>query len=786
MIKFTKMHGIGNDYVYIDCTKKEIKNPNQLARYVSNRNFGVGSDGLILICKSEKADFKMRMFNSDGSEAEMCGNGIRCVSKFVYDKNLTDKKILTIETLGGIKTLELQTKEGKVETVKVDMGEPILEPKEIPVITKENPVKNLELFIYDKVFKFTCVSMGNPHAVTIVDDVRKFNVEKYGELVEVNDVFPKKTNVEFIEVIDRNKIKFRVWERGAGETLACGTGACAAVVSCVLNEITNNKVEVELLGGNLIIEWNKKNNHVYMTGPATTVFEGEIFDEKNLYKPIDRREYNMKLEDILKGIDNLKINGDTDINITKVTSDSRKIKENSMFVAIKGFETDGHKYIPDAIRKGVSAIIIEKGADVQKYEIPKNITVIESTNTRLTLALASANFYKNPSKRFDLIGITGTKGKTTTSYMIKNILEKAGKKVGLIGTIATYIGDKKIEDSERTTPESEHLQELFSKMVEEDVDTVVMEVSSQSLMLDRVAGCNFKYVLFTNFSEDHISAREHKDMEEYFNAKLKLFELCKNGSINIDDPKVCTIEDIMPNSNLLTYGIYKEADLKAENIQITNKEVTFDVTYNSEKENIKIGIPGEFTVYNALAAMSIALKLDVNMKIIKESLKNISVCGRSELVPNKLDIAIMIDYAHSPKSLENILTATKGYVKGRVISVFGCGGDRDAKKRPQMGEISGKIADYTIITSDNPRTEDPQLIVNQIEEGIKNTNGKYECIVDRVEAIEKAIRMANKDDVVILAGKGHEPYQEINHVKYPFDERIIVNEIIEKILSEKK
>ncbi len=786
MIKFTKMHGIGNDYVYIDCTKKEIKNPNQLARYVSNRNFGVGSDGLILICKSEKADFKMRMFNSDGSEAEMCGNGIRCVSKFVYDKNLTDKKILTIETLGGIKTLELHTKEGKVETVKVDMGEPILEPKEIPVITKENPVKNLELFIYDKVFKFTCVSMGNPHAVTIVDDVRKFDVEKYGELVEVNDVFPKKTNVEFIEVIDRNKIKFRVWERGAGETLACGTGACAAVVSCVLNEITNNKVEVELLGGNLIIEWNKKNNHVYMTGPATTVFEGEIFDEKNLYKPIDRREYNMKLEDILKGIDNLKINGDTDINITKVTSDSRKIKENSMFVAIKGFETDGHKYIPDAIRKGVSAIIIEKGADVQKYEIPKNITVIESTNTRLTLALASANFYKNPSKRFDLIGITGTKGKTTTSYMIKNILEKAGKKVGLIGTIATYIGDKKIEDSERTTPESEHLQELFSKMVEEDVDTVVMEVSSQSLMLDRVAGCNFKYVLFTNFSEDHISAREHKDMEEYFNAKLKLFELCKNGSINIDDPKVCTIKDIMPDSNLLTYGIYKEADLKAENIQITNKEVTFDVTYNSEKENIKIGIPGEFTVYNALAAMSIALKLDVNMKIIKESLKNISVCGRSELVPNKLDIAIMIDYAHSSKSLENILTATKGYVKGRVISVFGCGGDRDAKKRPQMGEISGKIADYTIITSDNPRTEDPQLIVNQIEEGIKNTNGKYECIVDRVEAIEKAIRMANKDDVVILAGKGHEPYQEINHVKYPFDERIIVNEIIEKILSEKK
>ena len=274
MIKFTKMQGLGNDYVYIDAINQNIENMSSLAKFVSDRHFGIGSDGLILICKSDIADFKMRMFNSDGSEAEMCGNGIRCVGKFVYDKGLTNKTTLTIETLAGIKTLKLNTKEGKVETVKVDMGEPILEPEKIPVISNENPVKNLLLKAKDKEFKFTCVSMGNPHAITEVEDTEKFDVEKYGKVLEVDKAFPNKTNVEFIQILDKEHIKMRVWERGAGETLACGTGACATVVACYLNGKTNRKVEVELLGGKLYIEWNEKDNHIYMTGPAVTVFEG--------------------------------------------------------------------------------------------------------------------------------------------------------------------------------------------------------------------------------------------------------------------------------------------------------------------------------------------------------------------------------------------------------------------------------------------------------------------------------------------------------------------------------
>ena len=276
MIKFTKMHGLGNDYVYIDAIHQDINEPSSLARFVSNRNFGIGSDGLILICKSDIADFKMKMFNSDGSEAEMCGNGIRCVGKFVYDKGLTNKTEVAIETLAGIKYLKLSVKDGKVDTARVDMGEPIFEHQKIPVNTLENPVKNLKVMAQGKDFNMTCVSMGNPHAIAIVEDVKKFDVEKYGKVLEVDKLFPKRINVEFAEIVDKNNIKMRVWERGAGETLACGTGACATLVACNINGYTDRKATIELLGGNLYIEWNEKDNHVYMTGPATTVFEGEL------------------------------------------------------------------------------------------------------------------------------------------------------------------------------------------------------------------------------------------------------------------------------------------------------------------------------------------------------------------------------------------------------------------------------------------------------------------------------------------------------------------------------
>lgn len=278
MMKFTKMHGLGNDYVYMDCTKSGVPdNVETLAQFVSDRHFGVGSDGLILICASDICDFKMKMYNMDGSEAQMCGNGIRCVGKFVYDKGLTNKTEITVETLAGVKVLNLNVKNGKVETVKVDMGEPILEAEKIPVISDEKEqVKNLKIVALDKDFKFTCVSMGNPHAITIVENVDSFDVEKYGSVLEIDKHFPEKANIEFIQIINRNTIKMRVWERGSGETMACGTGACATVVACNLNGLVEDEVTVKLLGGDLNIRWNKEDNHIYMTGPATTVFKGEI------------------------------------------------------------------------------------------------------------------------------------------------------------------------------------------------------------------------------------------------------------------------------------------------------------------------------------------------------------------------------------------------------------------------------------------------------------------------------------------------------------------------------
>lgn len=490
----------------------------------------------------------------------------------------------------------------------------------------------------------------------------------------------------------------------------------------------------------------------------------------------------MELKSILSGLEGLKVKGDLTINVTNIDSDSRNIKKNGLFVAINGFDADGHDYIKQAIKKGAIAVIASVDIDKKLLkEIMNEVTIILAPDTRYALAIASCNFYDNPSRKFKLVGITGTKGKTTTSFMVKGILEKTGKKVGLIGTIATYIGDKKIEDSDRTTPESIKLQKIFNDMVEAECDVVIMEVSSQSLKLDRVVGCDFDIGVFTNFSEDHISPKEHSDMKEYFDSKMKLFDMCKYCYINADDLQTSKIPKLLPEKNIQTYGIDNYCNLLAKDITVTSSTVDFKVKIGTRNERVKIQIPGRFTVYNALAAIAITTKLGCDAESIKTALLELKVPGRSELIENKKELVIMIDYAHSPESLENILSAVKSYTKGKLISLFGCGGDRDSKKRPLMGQISGKIADFTIITSDNPRTENPDEIVSQIEEGMKKTKGKYICIVDRVEAIKYAIKMATKNDIIVLAGKGHEPYQEINGVKYPFDERVIVNEIIDKM-----
>ena len=490
----------------------------------------------------------------------------------------------------------------------------------------------------------------------------------------------------------------------------------------------------------------------------------------------------MNLKNILIGIEGLKAKGNLDIEIKKITNDSRNVSEGDMFIAIKGFEKDGHNYIQDAIASGAKVILIQEDMLKQIIPlIPNEVTLITAPDSREATAICACNYYDNPSRKLQLIGITGTKGKTTTTFMIKSILEKQGIKTGLIGTIYAYSGSKKLEDSVRTTPDSIKLQELLAKMVEDGCQACVMEVSSQSLKLHRVDGCDFNIGIFTNFYEDHISEKEHPNMEDYFNSKLKLFKMCKYGFINIDDINTIKIPKLVPQCIIKTYGIDNECDMLAKDITITNSYVDFRVKINGKNERIKTDIPGRFSVYNSLASICVAEKLGCSTENIKEALETVKVPGRSELVDNKLGLTIMIDYAHTPESLESILQAVKSYTRGRVISVFGCGGDRDKAKRPNMGAISGKIANYTIITSDNPRTENPETIISQIEEGIKKTKGNYECITNRTDAIKKAIKMANKNDIIVLAGKGHESYQEINNQKIDYDERKIVKEIIEEI-----
>lgn len=492
----------------------------------------------------------------------------------------------------------------------------------------------------------------------------------------------------------------------------------------------------------------------------------------------------MNLKNILVGIDGIKARGNIELDIENIENNSRKVTENTLFFAIKGFVDDGTKYISDAVKNGAVAVMVDNKVNLKEIEIPKETTLIVVEDIRKAMAISACNFYKNPTKKLKLIGVTGTKGKTTTTFMIKHILEIQGIKTGLIGTIRNYIGSKDLGDSERTTPESIELQRLFSQMVDEKCEAVVMEVSSQSLKLDRVYGCEFDIGVFTNLSEEHISTKEHPDMKDYFESKCKLFDMCKVAYINADDIYGEKLRRICKSPEIHTYGIDNTTDLLAKDITITNSYVDFKVKLGEKNERVKACIPGRFSVYNSLAAISVALKMNCTPENIKQAIVEVRVPGRSELVDNKKELVIMIDYAHTPESLESILQAVKSYTRGKVISVFGCGGDRDSRKRPLMGEVSGRIADYTIITSDNPRTENPEAITEDIKAGIEKTKGKYEVIVDRKKAIEKAIRMANKTDIVVLAGKGHEPYQEINGVKNPFDERVIVREIIDDIIEE--
>lgn len=482
----------------------------------------------------------------------------------------------------------------------------------------------------------------------------------------------------------------------------------------------------------------------------------------------------MLLKELTEGLKILEARGNTDVEITGIAYDSRKVKRGALFVCIEGTKADGHDYIGGALENGAAALLVQK-----EVSAPEGVTVVRVDDTRYGLAHVSDVFFGHPSRRLKLVGVTGTKGKTTTTYMIKSILEAEGQKVGLIGTIQNLIGDEVLY-AERTTPESYDLQALFAEMLQKGVKSVVMEVSSQGLELHRVACCDFDIGIFTNITSDHIGPGEHGNFEEYLNAKAKLFKMCRKGLMNADSPYSGRIAE-NASCEILTFGTRPEADIRAESISKSSRGVEFDAVTPWFKESIALGLLGGFNVYNALAALGACGLMGVSSDAVREGLAKVKVRGRVESVETGRDFSVIVDYAHNAFSLENVLNNLRDFVKGRLVCVFGCGGDRDKSRRFEMGEISGRLADFTVITSDNPRTEDPQAIIDNIETGIKRTGGSYVRIADRREAIRHSVRNAGSGDIILIAGKGHETYQMFKDKTIHFDDAEVVREVLDEL-----
>lgn len=480
----------------------------------------------------------------------------------------------------------------------------------------------------------------------------------------------------------------------------------------------------------------------------------------------------MHILELVKGLNDVHITGD-DINIESLSYSTSSLSDNSLFFCIEGFKNDGHNFAQKAVDNGACALVISK--DVQ---VKGNVTKIRVKDTREAMSIISSNFYGNPSEKLDIIGITGTNGKTTSTFMIKSIIDFNERSTGLLGTIYNIIGDR-VEEAKRTTPESMDLHYIFREMEQCGIDSCIMEVSSHSLDLKRVFGVKFKVGIFTNLTQDHLDF--HGSMEEYFTAKMRLFDNCELAVINSDDEYGRKALSRLNNKKIITYGIESNSDVKASDIVITGEGTSFTLCYKDVSVPIKLHLPGKFNVYNALGCAAASIGMGIEIDIIKKGLESLEkVPGRSEKINSKKGFTIVIDYAHTPDGIVNILNTAREYTKGKLVVLFGCGGDRDRTKRPIMGKAAGELADFCIVTSDNPRTEDPGAIIKDIIPGVIETSCPYIIIEDRRRAIEYAVENGNSGDVIVIAGKGHETYQILKDKTINFDEREIVMDILKE------
>ncbi len=481
----------------------------------------------------------------------------------------------------------------------------------------------------------------------------------------------------------------------------------------------------------------------------------------------------MFLKQLLQDVTYTVLQGSDNKNVDAIIYDSRVKTQEGLFIAIKGFQTDGHHYIDAAIANGCQTIVVEDAWQTDD----ETITVIQVTDTRKAMAKLAGNLYDQPSNRMDVVGVTGTNGKTSITFLLGQVLEYIGNRIGVIGTIENRIGETVLK-SQHTTPESADLQKLFNQMCESGVSHCLMEVSSHALELARVDETAFKVGIFTNLTQDHLDF--HKTMAAYAEAKAKLFKQCAVGIINNDSPYAAQMMQDA-TCTLYTYGIDKEADYRATDIVITASGVSYKLTTAQGVYDVKIPIPGKFTVYNTLAVIAAASALGLSMEVILEALQTVKgVPGRIQSFAAPQGYTVIVDYAHTPDGLENVLQAITQFAKGKIITVFGCGGDRDNTKRPIMGEVAARYSDYAVITSDNPRSEDPISILEQVEVGVKVAHTPYTKIEDRKQAIYHALKMAQADDVVLIAGKGHENYQILKQRIIHFDDSEVVQEFIQE------
>lgn len=805
-MKFVKYHGLGNDYIVMMADELILPlTPTRIQR-ICDRNLGPGSDGIVLVEKQTPQGFVVRVFNPDGSEAENSGNGMRIVSRFLFDKGLVGKDPFTL-LVKGERRLTAQIRDPQ-QAITVDMGKATFLSTEIPVAGAPREVIGEKLEIFEEELTINCISVGNPHCVIIDRPDIKDGALRLGPYIEVHERFPRRTNVQFVHVLDRSSIRIEIWERGAGYTLASGSSASAAASVCHRLGLVDSRVTVHMPGGSLQITV-EKDYTVTLTGSITRICEGEIDSEmfgwgvnKTGARALAFAELiapDMYAASTQYILDRARADG---VKITGITSDSRTVEEGDVFFAIGGARHDARLLVNEAFDRGARVVVYEG-----ELPIPPKGLVVPVVDIRRALSYAAHVFYGKPSLTTMNVGITGTSGKTSVAWMLAHALHLLGKRSYLGGTLGYTTlepGDApdalpRVELKERgnTTIDPITVHRLMAEALESGVQAAVFEATSQGVVQRRMRDVAWDGVIFTNLSRDHMDL--HGTMETYEAAKRELFTTDLVSSpkagrfvvINIDDAAgariAATLAERYPEIRVATLALGSTGSAAAtytvHDLQASVTGLSFRLVGRGESMEIKTPAIGTHNVYNA-GSVAVALReLGYSPVQVEQAVAKIPVVpGRLEPVMGAR-VPVFVDYAHKPDALEKVLRFLRPVCTGRLISVFGCGGERDIGKRPIMGELSYRLADVTVITSDNPRSEEPQLIVDAIVRGIPDSaqavkSGALVVEVDRRKAIQLALGMARVGDVVLIAGKGHEPYQEIRGVKHPFSDITVAQEIL--------